>query len=142
LTWPGKPAAAGAAPAAPPLTSEEQRRFDEGKTVYTNLCMACHQEDGRGREKLAPPLIGSPFAVGPPGVAVRILLSGKEGPVGLMPPLGAALTDAQIAAALTFVRRSWGHEASAIDDAAVAAVRKQTEGRARPWTEEELGAIK
>ena len=142
LTWPGKPVAAGAAPAAAPLTAEEQKRFDEGKTVYTNLCVACHQEDGRGREKLAPSLVGSNFALGPSGVPIRILLNGKEGPVGLMPPLGAALSDAQIAGVLTFVRRSWGHQDTAVDEAAVGAVRKATTGRAKPWSEAELSTIK
>jgi mono/diheme cytochrome c family protein/glucose/arabinose dehydrogenase len=135
LTWPGKP---GAAAGAPPLAPADQKRYDDGRTIYTNLCIACHQEDGRGREKLAPSLVGSPFALAGPGVPIRILLHGKEGTVGLMPPLGAALTDPQIAAALTYIRRSWGHQASAVDEAAVAAVRKEAAGRARPWTETEL----
>ena len=142
LTWPGKPAIAGAAPAAAPLTPAEQTRFDEGKTVFTNLCVACHQEDGQGRDKLAPSLIGSNFALGAPGVPIRILLNGKEGPVGLMPPLGAALTDAQIAGVLTYVRRSWGHQGAAIDEPTVANVRKETAGRAKPWTEGELTSVK
>jgi mono/diheme cytochrome c family protein/glucose/arabinose dehydrogenase len=142
LTWPGKPAIAGAAPAAAPLTPAEQTAFDEGKTVFTNLCVACHQEDGQGREKLAPSLIGSNFALGAPGVPIRILLNGKEGPVGLMPPLGAALTDAQIAGVLTYVRRSWGHQGAAIDEPTVANVRKETAGRAKPWTEGELTSVK
>ena len=142
LTWPGKPRSAGDVPAAAPLTAEEQKRFDEGKTIYTNLCIACHQEDGRGREKVAPSLIGSEFAVGPAGVPIRILLNGKEGSVGLMPPLGGALTDPQIAAVLTFVRRAWGHQAPAVDEAAVAGVRKQTSDRTRPWTEAELSQVK
>jgi len=142
LTWPGKPLAAGETPPAAPLTAAEQQRFDEGKTVYTNLCTACHQDDGRGREKLAPSLIGSHFALGSPGVPIRILLNGKEGSVGLMPPLGSALTDPQIAGVLTFIRRSWGHQASAVDESTVADVRKETAGRAKPWTEAELVEMK
>ena len=142
LTWPGKPRPAGAAPAARPLSADEQHRFDEGKTVYTNLCMACHQEDGRGREKLGPALVGSTFANGAEGVSIRILLGGKEGPVGLMPPLGAALTDTQIASVLTYVRRAWGNEGTAIAEPAVAAVRKATSSRSRPWTDAELADIK
>jgi mono/diheme cytochrome c family protein len=142
LTWPGKLAAADAAPAAKPLTAAEQQRFEAGKTVYTTLCIACHQEDGQGREKVAPTLVGSDFAVGAAGAAIRILLNGKEGSVGLMPPLGSALTDTQIASVLTYVRRSWGHEASAVDEPTVASVRKETSGRTRPWTEKELGEVK
>ena len=88
LTWPGKP---NAAPAAAPLTAEEQQRFAAGREVYQTLCVACHQPDGRGREQLAPPLVGSELALGPAGIAARIVLGGKEGPTGLMPPLGAVV---------------------------------------------------
>jgi mono/diheme cytochrome c family protein len=137
-TWPGKPAEAGAAPAAAPLTPAEQKRFEDGKTVYTSLCVACHNENGEGRDKLGPPLAGSNFALAAAHVPMRILLNGKEGPVGLMPPLGTTLSDDQIAGVLTFVRRSWSNQASAVDPAAVADLRQQTSARTRPWTEKEL----
>ena len=52
LTWPGKPAAAGAAPAAAPLTRRNSSASTQGKAVYTTLCVACHQENGQGLEKL------------------------------------------------------------------------------------------
>ena len=109
-----------------------------GQTVYTSLCMACHQEDGRGREKVAPSLVGSALALAAPEIPIRILLNGKEGDVGLMPPLGAGLTDEQIAGALTFVRRQWGNGASAVDAETVKQVRGQVAGRTRPWTNQEL----
>jgi mono/diheme cytochrome c family protein/glucose/arabinose dehydrogenase/HEAT repeat protein len=141
LTWPGKPATAGAPAAAVPLSAAEQKRFDDGKAVYTTLCVACHQENGEGREKVAPSLIGSTFVLGPPHVPMRILINGKEGPVGLMPPLGSVLSDDQIAAVLTFVRRSWGNQGVPVDPAAVSAIRKETSGRTRPWTEKELAEI-
>ena len=61
--------------------------------------LGCHQEDGRGKDKLGAQ---------PRGLAlrewrrtrprsIRILVGGKEGPIGLMPPLGPALNDEQIA---------------------------------------------
>jgi mono/diheme cytochrome c family protein len=135
LDWPGKPSTT---PAAAPLTAEEQQRFTAGRQVYQTLCSACHQPDGQGQEKLAPSLIGSELALGRPDLPVRIVLNGKEGPVGLMPPIGAALSDDQIAAALTYIRREWGHTASAVAPALVKEVRSQTAGRARPWTNDEL----
>jgi mono/diheme cytochrome c family protein len=73
-----------------------------------------------------------------PEIPVRILLNGKEGPVGLMPPLGAALSDADIAAVLTYVRREWGQTGTPVDPSTVAAVRASTTGRTRPWTNAEL----
>jgi mono/diheme cytochrome c family protein len=55
-----------------------------------------------------------------------------------MPALGTLMSDEQIAAVLTYVRREWGQSGSAIEAAAVAQVRAATAGRARPWTAEEL----
>ena len=135
IEWPGKPGVVTVAPLAP----AEQARFESGRVVYQNLCQACHQPDGRGREHLGAPLVGSAFALAAdPGLPIRIVLNGKEGPIGLMPPLGNVLTDEQIASVLTYVRRSWGHTASPIDPAAVANTRPGAASRTRPWTNEEL----
>jgi mono/diheme cytochrome c family protein len=138
IEWPGKP---GAGAAAAPLTPAEQARFNAGREVYQNLCVACHQPDGRGREKLAPTLIGSELALGDPSIPVRILINGKEGPVGLMPPLGAVLNDEQIASVLTYVRREWGQTGSAVDPQTVRQIRPLTADRTRPWTNDELARI-
>ncbi len=113
LDWPGRPAPVIT---AAPLTAEQQKRFDAGAEIYKNICVGCHQEDGKGKEKLGANLVDSPYATGADASGmIRILVGGKEGPIGLMPPLGPALTDEQIAAALTYVRRSWGHTGSAVD---------------------------
>jgi mono/diheme cytochrome c family protein len=74
---------------------------------------------------------------GDPGLVIRILLHGKEGEM-LMPPVGGTMTDEEIAAVLTYVRRSWGNAATPIDAAQVAEVRGATMGRSQPWTEAEL----
>jgi mono/diheme cytochrome c family protein len=133
--WPGKPGLATAASLSP----DEQKRFEAGEQVYKTICEACHQPDGRGREKLGASLVGSDFVqAADPGVAARILINGKEGQVGLMPPLGASLTDDQVAAVLTYIRRSWGQAASPVTPSSVTGVRAQTGGRTRPWTNDEL----
>jgi mono/diheme cytochrome c family protein len=136
MDWPGKPRKA---PTVAPLTAAEQQRFDAGKEIYGRLCVACHQPDGRGREGLAPSLVGSPFVTGRAGIMARIVIHGKEGQA-MMPPLGT-LPDAEIAAVLTFVRRSFGHTASTVDVDLVREVRGSALGRERPWTEPELRAI-
>ena len=136
ITWPGKPSAAVH---VEPLTPAEQRRYDAGAELYKNLCVPCHQTDGRGREKLAPALVGSRFVVAQdPGNAARILLGGMEGSIGLMPPLASALGDDQVAAVLTYIRREWGHTASAVSPEDVREIRGLTKGRTRPWTAAEL----
>jgi mono/diheme cytochrome c family protein/glucose/arabinose dehydrogenase len=135
VAWPGK---AGSATAVPELTADELRRFEAGRQVYRNICQACHQPDGRGQERLAPPLVGSDLTLGTAEVPVRILLNGKEGAVGLMPPVGGVLTDDQIASVLTYVRREWGQAGAPVDPVMVKAVRAATSTRTRPWTDQEL----
>ncbi|MCC7042978.1 MAG: c-type cytochrome [Acidobacteria bacterium] len=134
LDWPGKPAPVAT---VPPLTAEEQKRFVAGAEIYKNLCIACHQPTGLGLEKVAPALVGSPLLVGNEGAPIRIILGGKEGTTGLMPPL-SMLNDEQIASVLTYVRREWGNQASAVTPESVLEIRGLTSTRKRPWTNEEL----
>jgi mono/diheme cytochrome c family protein/glucose/arabinose dehydrogenase len=137
VSWPGK----AGEPTVRALTADEKRRFDAGQQVYRNICQACHQPDGRGQDRLAPTLIGSALALAEAEIPARILLNGKEGPVGLMPPVGSSLTDDQIADVLTYVRREWGQSGTPVDPATVKAVRALTAGRNRPWTNDELSGI-
>ncbi len=134
LDWPGKPAPVVR---VTPLTPAEQKRFAAGAELYKNLCIACHQESGQGMDKVAPALVGSPLLVGNEGVPIRIILGGKEGPIGLMPPL-SLLDDEQVASVLTYVRREWGNTAAAVTPASVQEIRGLTRTRKQPWTNDEL----
>ena len=136
--WPGKP---GEAAPVPPLNAEQQKRYDAGQEVYKNICQGCHQPDGRGQDRLAPSLVDSPLALAPAEVTTRILLNGKEGSIGLMPPIGSAISDEQIASVLTYVRREWGQTGTPVDPGTVASVRALTKDRSRPWTDAELSAL-
>jgi mono/diheme cytochrome c family protein len=129
--------------AAIPLNAEQQRRYDAGSEIYKSMCVGCHQPDGTGKEKLAPSLVGSRYVTAPdPGAATRVLLAGKEGTLGLMPPLGSALTDEQIASVLTYIRREWAHTAAPVEPEDVLEIRGLTKTRTRPWTDPELQAIR
>ena len=138
MEWPGKP---GVAAAVPALTAEEQQRFNAGREIYRNICQACHQPDGRGQERLAPSLVDSPIALAASDIPSRILLNGKEGSVGLMPPVGSVLSDDQIAAVLTYIRREWGQTGTPVTAAEVANTRADTASRTRPWKHDELMAM-
>jgi mono/diheme cytochrome c family protein/glucose/arabinose dehydrogenase len=139
IGWPGK---AGAAPAAAALNAADQKRFTAGQEIYRNICEGCHGAEGREQPGAAPAIAGAPSVIGAPGVPIRVLLHGKEGPIGLMPAHGEILNDAEIAAVLTYIRRSWGQTASPIDPAAVQQVRTATADRKRAWTPAELAQIK
>ena len=148
LAWPGKPGAPPP-PKVEPLTLEQQARFEKGREVFANTCAACHQSNGLGMEGLAPPLVDSEWVHGPPARLARVVLHGLTGPITVngtpynmeMPAL-PTLTDAEVAAVLTYVRREWEHAADPVDEQTVAAVRKETEGRAALWTAKELQAVK
>ncbi|MEP6916961.1 MAG: c-type cytochrome, partial [Acidobacteriota bacterium] len=138
LDWPGRPAPVVI---AAPLTAEQQKRFDVGADLYKNICLGCHQEDGRGKDKLGANLVDSALVTAADASAtIRILVGGKEGPIGLMPPLGPALSDEQIASALTYIRRSWGHTGAPVEPLSVMEVRGLSKGRTTPWSDEELRA--
>ena len=138
LTWPGKQS--DAAPVKP-LTAAEQKRYVAGQQQYLTTCVGCHQVGGTGLANVAKPLVGSEWVLGSPERLIRIALHGKEGTM-LMPPVGGSLSDDQLSAVLTYVRRSWGNSASAIDAAQVGEVRGATVGRKKPWTDEELRTIR
>jgi mono/diheme cytochrome c family protein/glucose/arabinose dehydrogenase len=136
LDWPGKPAPVNT---APPLTPDQQKLYAAGADVYKNICIGCHQANGQGLPNVAANLVTSQFVMSPdPGMAERILLAGKEGNIGLMPPLGATLSDEQIAGVLTYIRREWGHTASPVSPADVTETRGLTSTRKTPWTDQEL----
>ncbi|MBX7208610.1 MAG: HEAT repeat domain-containing protein [Verrucomicrobiaceae bacterium] len=144
MTWPGKP---GALPEPPvvPLTAAQQARFDLGKTLFTSICAACHQLNGRGATGLAPPLVDSEWVLGSEQRLTRIMLHGLSGPISVqglsynleMPAFGA-FNDEQTAAILTYIRREWGHTAAPVEAATVKAIRDATSDRFESWLSEQL----
>ncbi len=139
LLWPGK--AGVVAAAVRPLAKREQKLFDQGKAQFALVCAACHQPNGQGLAGLAPSLIYSKWVLGDPRILARIVLNGKIRENMVMPPWKAAFDDENIAAVLTFVRRSWGHEAEPIDPAVVAEARKDTATRDEPFSEADLAEL-
>jgi mono/diheme cytochrome c family protein len=145
IAWPGKPGVPPP-PVIPPLNAEQQRLFEAGKTTYATLCAACHQPNGAGQDGLAPTLLDSEWVLGKPEVLPRIVLHGLSGPIKVngtawsleMPPLGAALTDEQIAGVLTYIRREWDHGASPLSVDFVKQIRESNKTRSKAWSADEL----
>lgn len=135
VTWPGKP---GAPPPPAALSAADQRLFEGGREVYQNICQGCHGPEGQGMPSIGARLVESDLVQAPAGIPIRIVLQGKEGEIGLMPPIGGSLTDDQIAGVLTYIRRAWQGSGSPVSPGEVSAVRAATASRTRPWTREEL----
>ncbi len=148
LVWPGKPGYVAPKPPKP-LTQKQQALFDVGQKTYTAVCMQCHKADGLGQAGLAPPLVGSEWVLGSEDRIVRIVLQGVRGPITIngetfnldMPSL-AALTDEQIAGALTYIRRSWDNTADPVSVESVTKIRAETKNRIEAWTQRELLKVK
>jgi len=144
LIWPGKPGAKPE-PVIPPLAAEDQKRFDEGKTLYAGSCAACHQLHGMGMDGLAPPLLDSEWVLGSEGRLTRILLHGLTGPIRVkgvgwyldMPGMGM-FDDEQIASILTYIRREWDHGGEPVKTDAVKKIRVETAKRQEAWSSAEL----
>ena len=134
--------------AAPHLASINRRQPPDGKQLYATTCAACHQLDGTGLTDVYPPLAESEWVTGSEERLIKVVLHGVTGEIevggeifsGLMPAWGPSLDDAQIAAVLTYVRKSWGNSASPVAPATVARVRKATAARTSPWTAKDLPA--
>ncbi len=90
-----------------------------GKDVYGANCAACHQEDGKGIPGAFPALAGDAFVTGDPVHPIGVVLEGRGG----MPTFKDELDDAHIAAAISYIRTSWGNAATPIEAKAVAARR-------------------
>jgi mono/diheme cytochrome c family protein/glucose/arabinose dehydrogenase len=146
IAWPNKPGVPPP-PVVKPLTAAEQQLFETGKQVYTTLCAACHQPNGQGMDGLAPSLIDSDWVLGREDMLPRIVIHGLTGPINVngqtwsleMPPLGAALSDEQVAGVTTYIRREWEHTASPVSVEQVKRLRSDHKDRTKPWTAAELG---
>jgi alcohol dehydrogenase (quinone), cytochrome c subunit len=102
-----------------------------GALDYLNNCAACHLSSGEGYDQTFPALAGNPVVNAPDPVSlIRIVLSGSAEPATAkapthftMPPFGERMTDQEVADVLSFVRSSWGNDATPVDPAQVERLR-------------------
>jgi cytochrome c oxidase cbb3-type subunit 2 len=130
--------------------SGEEAMFARGRAVYGSLCGLCHGNDGLGKTDQVPPLAGSEW-VNVRGFqrAARIALAGLNGRIQAkgkdwnlsMAAMGAALSDADLATVLTFIRQSWGNQAGAVTADDVTAVRAAIGARPQPMNGDQLKSV-
>ncbi len=109
-----------------------------GKSVYENVCGICHGSDGLGKPGQAPPLAASEWVAKDLTTLARVPLAGLNGPIQVagkewnlaMAPMGAGLSDADLAAVLTYLRTAWGNQSSAVSEADMKAARAAISGNA------------
>jgi cytochrome c oxidase subunit 2 len=79
----------------------------KGEQVYNANCAACHQANGQGIPGVFPALAGSPIATGPVADHINRVVHGKPGTA--MQAFGPQLSDADLAAVVTFERNGFGN---------------------------------
>jgi mono/diheme cytochrome c family protein len=102
-----------------------------GQRLYGAHCLSCHQADGRGVPNMQPAIAGGAWVQGDARALASFVMTGgfdsasrKDADVdNVMPPF-AQLSDADLAAILTYIRQKFGGGASAVTAAEVAEARK------------------
>ncbi len=127
--------------------------YELGQRVFyeEGSCNTCHRDHGMGIPGMYPPLVESEWVTGEPERLIKLTLHGLWGPIqvagrqfapaGGVPPMtavGMFYTDEEIAAVLTYVRNSWGNDASVVDEADVARIREETRLRKKFYSPDEL----
>ncbi len=104
--------------AAPPRKTANPH----GEKLYADHCASCHGDNGEGVADAYPPLAGNrAVTMAVPANLVRMVVEGGFAPATPghprpfgMPPFGQALSNDDVAALLTHVRKSWGNQARAV----------------------------
>lgn len=118
-----------------------------GKKLYEATCALCHNLDGSGKAGQAPPLAGSEWVISSrPDRAIAVPQAGLTGPIQVkgqqwnlsMPAMGAAFSDQDLADLVTYIRGSWGNQASPVTAEQVKAIRDSLGNRTQPFTAPEL----
>ncbi|MBC7544309.1 MAG: cytochrome c [Candidatus Sericytochromatia bacterium] len=118
LAWAALPQAQAAPPAG-------------GQAIYTANCAKCHQANGQGITGRVPPLAGSDYMTAPATKRIAIVLQGLKGKVvvkdqaynNVMKGDRPYLSDAAVAAVITYVGHAWGNKGAAVTEPQVRAYR-------------------
>ncbi len=120
------------APVAEPGPPFDARTLStQGEKVYAKHCADCHGKRGEGVAGVYPPLNGNSSVTEPSGInATRMVLLGGFAPVTAanqrpysMPPFAQQLSDGEVAAVVTYIRRTWSNKASIVRAEAVSKYR-------------------
>ena len=114
------------------LLTEPTSQLGLGARLYLDNCNACHLVDGRGAPGVFPQLDRNDIVTAPsPNGVVAVILTGTSMPSTArrperlrMPDFGWRLSDGEVAALTTFVRRSWSNDAADVSAEQVATVRR------------------
>jgi cytochrome c oxidase subunit 2 len=103
-------------------TFEMAELVTRGEQVYQANCAACHQANGMGMAGVFPAISGSPVATGPIAAHIDVVMNGRPGTT--MAAFAGQLSDADIAAVVTYQRNAWDNKTGdQVQPAEIAAAR-------------------
>jgi mono/diheme cytochrome c family protein len=117
-----------------------------GATLYAGRCVSCHQSSGLGMPSAFPPLANSDWVTGDPETVIRVIAHGLTGPItirgqtynGVMPAWKDSMSAREIAEVATYIRTSWGNQASIVSESLVQKVLQEPGPQGANWTAPEL----
>lgn len=124
----------------PKVETADAKVMKQGEAIWQDSCAACHRMNGDGVPGYFPPLQHDANAQqsDPTSMIHYVLAGSRKVPTDKAPtPLGMPayewkLNDQQVAAVLTYVRSSWGNQASPVKADDVAKLRKKLDLHVRP----------
>ncbi|MFL6620488.1 MAG: c-type cytochrome, partial [Povalibacter sp.] len=93
-----------------------------GRKTYAEQCAVCHGDEGQGHPPAFPPLAGNQsITMSSPVNSIRMVLNGgyapgtrkNPRPYG-MPPFSHLLSDADVAAVVTYIRVAWNNSGTPV----------------------------
>ncbi len=93
------------AAAEAPEEATETIDYSAGMTIYTNKCLACHQENGEGVNPSFPALKGKT-------ADINIIVNGKDGTA--MAAFKDQLSDQEIVDVINYVNHAWGNNSNVV----------------------------
>lgn len=108
-----------------------EERMTAGKIIYTQNCMACHMDHGRGIAGTFPTLVNSDYLQAQADKGIGIILNGLQGEIkvngnvynNIMPAV--SLTDDQTASVLTYIFNQFENGGGLINSSDVKAWREK-----------------
>ncbi len=114
----------GSAQDTAPDEAETRQLIQRGERIYSTVCIACHQPEAKGINRIYLPLAGYPtVTLEDPTYLISALITGRGG----MPRFDSTYDDEEIAAVATYVRQAWGNQGTAVAPEFVAQIRAQYE---------------
>ena len=114
-----------------PQTKGLKESMERGKEIYTDFCVTCHLPNGKGVEKVYPPLAQSDYLLKNRLASIKAIKFGMQGEItvngkkynSVMAPLG--LSDDEDADVMNYITNSWGNkDEKMVTEAEVSKIKK------------------